>query len=238
MEATTLVHIIGGTLALITGFVALYTGKGGATHRRSGTVFVYSMLTLTLSALLIMALEGGPVINVIAAILTTYLVVTGLTTLEPPASGARGLLVAGLVVAVALGTFSTSLGVKAVASPSGRVDGLPAFPYFLFGFVGLLGSVLDIRMLRGGLHGPSRLTRHLWRMSFALLIAAMSFFFGQADQLPKVLRIPPLLGLPPLAVLVGMLYWLWRVRIRRSLRGLTMRSSAEPVLRPEQAASR
>lgn len=232
MGPTTLVHILGGTAALVTGFVALYVAKGGNAHRRSGTIFVYSMLVLTLSALLIMAIDReGPMINAIAAILTTYLVVTGLTTLKPPSSGARGLLIAGLVVALTLGIVSSGLGVKAVTSPSGRVDGLPAFPYFLFGFVGLLGSALDVRMLRaGGVRGPSRLTRHLWRMSFALLIAAMSFFFGQADELPKAMRIPAMLGLPPLAVLVGMLYWLWRVRIRRSVRGLKVRGTADPAL--------
>jgi putative ABC transport system permease protein len=60
------------------------------------------------------------------------------------------------------------------------------------------------------------LTRHLWRMSFALLIAAMSFFLGQAKVFPQPVRIYPLLALPVLAVLVTMLYWLWRVRARRS----------------------
>lgn len=57
-------------------------------------------------------------------------------------------------------------------------------------------------------------------MSFALFIAALSFFLGQAKVIPKPIRIPGLLALPVLAVLVTMLYWLWRVRIRRSLRGI------------------
>jgi hypothetical protein len=56
-------------------------------------------------------------------------------------------------------------------------------------------------------------------MSYALLIAALSFFIGQAKVIPKPIRIFPLLVLPVLAVLVTMLYWLWRVRVRRSLRG-------------------
>jgi hypothetical protein len=55
-------------------------------------------------------------------------------------------------------------------------------------------------------------------MSFALFIAALSFFIGQAQVFPEPVRIRPLLALPVLAVLVTMLYWLWRVRIRRTLR--------------------
>jgi hypothetical protein len=46
-------------------------------------------------------------------------------------------------------------------------------------------------------------------MTFALFIAAMSFFFGQAKVIPQPLRIPALLALPILAVLVTLLYWLW-----------------------------
>ena len=66
-------------------------------------------------------------------------------------------------------------------------------------------------------------------MSFALFIAALSFFIGQAKVIPEPFRIMPLLALPVLAVLVTMFYWLWRVRFRRSLRGIV-------VARARQAA--
>ena len=86
---------------------------------------------------------------------------------------------------------------------------------------GVLASVGDVRMLRSGrLLGASRLARHLWRMSFALFIAALSFLAGQAKVIPEPIRIPALLALPVLAVLATMLYWLWRVRIRRTFRGI------------------
>ncbi len=77
--------------------------------------------------------------------------------------------------------------------------------------------------------GPSRLVRHPWRMSFALFIASMSFFLGQADEFPEALRIPALLAVPALAPLVIMLYWLWRVRIRRSLRRIVLGRAAVQV---------
>ena len=48
-------------------------------------------------------------------------------------------------------------------------------------------------------------------MGTALLIAAFSFFLGQAKVIPKPIRIYPVLIVPPLIVLVVMLYWLWRV---------------------------
>ncbi|MDP9179520.1 MAG: hypothetical protein M3O61_17745, partial [Gemmatimonadota bacterium] len=84
-----------------------------------------------------------------------------------------------------------------------------------------LGGAGDLRMLRSGpLRGARRIARHLWRMCFALFIAALSFFIGQSKVIPEPIRILPLLALPVLAVLVTMFYWLWRVRIRRNLRGI------------------
>jgi hypothetical protein len=68
------------------------------------------------------------------------------------------------------------------------------------------------------LAGALALSRHLWRMCFALFIAATSFFLGQADLFPAELRHPALLGLPVLVVLGAMVYWLWRVRFRSALR--------------------
>src|SRR5712692_1624096 len=83
--------------------------------------------------------------------------------------------------------------------------------------IALLGSAGDLRVVRSGaLKGASRLARHLWRMSTALLIAALSVTVRLPRILPEPLRVPVVLALPMVAVLVTMLYWLWRVRSRRS----------------------
>jgi hypothetical protein len=98
-------------------------------------------------------------------------------------------------------------------------------------FVYLLAGIGDVRVIRaGGIRGTSRLARHLRRMSWALWIAASSFFFGQAKVIPKPIRIPALLAFPVLVVLVAMLYWLWRVRIRRSLRGIVGVSAPDAAI--------
>ena len=71
----------------------------------------------------------------------------------------------------------------------------------------------------------------LSRVHFAgatlLAIAAFSFFLGQAKVFPKPMRIYPLLAIPPLVVLVTLFYWLWRIRVRRKLRGLVVASSPD-----------
>jgi uncharacterized membrane protein len=219
---TLAVHIVAGGLGLMSGFVALYAAKGAALHRKSGMLFVCAMLTMSVAGVAVAAGRSvAPALNVPAGILTAYLVVTSLTTVRPIASGSRALHVGVMLVALAVGVVALTFGVEAIAN-GGKRHGMPAFPFFLFGVVAVLAVAGDVRVLRGGaLRGAARLARHLWRMSFALFIAAMSFFIGQAKVFPKPMRIPGLLALPVLAVLVTMLYWLWRVGVRRTLRGLT-----------------
>ena len=238
MRYTYVVHILGGGVALASGYLAIYAAKGAPLHRRSGMIFVYAMLTMALAGLTIALLRGvAPLINVPAALITTYLVVTGVATVRQRAIP-RWLSVALMLLALAVGLTNLTFGFEAIASADGKKGGMPAFPFFLFGVVGTLGGVLDFRMLLrrggGGLHDASRITRHLWRMSFALFIAALSFFIGQAKVFPERVRIPALLGLPVLAVLVTMSYWLWRVRIRRSFRG-TVRVGARDARVGESA---
>ena len=46
MRMLYVVHIVAGSLSLVFGYVALFAAKGATVHRRSGTVFVYAMLTI------------------------------------------------------------------------------------------------------------------------------------------------------------------------------------------------
>lgn len=230
MRPTLLIHVLAGALGLAAGYVALYSAKGAVLHRRSGLLFVHAMLVMCVGGTAIAAVGGvAPYLNIPAGVLTAYLVITALATVRPRTGTLRRLEPALAAVALAVGAACLWFGAEAASSPDGRGrDGMPAFPYFMFGVVGTLAGVLDLRMMRaGGLTGAARLVRHLWRMSFALFIAAMSFFVGQADVFPRPIRIRPVLAMPVLAVLATMLYWLWRVRIRRSLRGLAVGAAAK-----------
>lgn len=219
MPALLGLHILCGSLGLVSGFVALYAAKGAPLHRRMGMVFVAVMLTMTSSGIVIAMVRGAaPALNVPAGVMTGYLVFTGLTTLRP--APLRRLEIAAMLVAFVVGLLALSFGLEAVAN-GGTRKGMPAFSFFLFGLVGVLGSIGDLRRMRSeALRGSSRVARHLWRMCFALFIAALSFFIGQAKVMPEAIRILPLLAIPPFTVLVTMLYWLWRVRFRRSVRAV------------------
>lgn len=206
-------HVAAGVLSLPTGYLALFARKGSALHRRSGLLFVGTMLvTSSLGAILAVARHKTPEVNLPAAVLTTYFVLTSLTTVRPIAGWTRRYDVGFLVAVLAVALLDLAFGVVAVAQ-GGRWHGTPAFPFFMFGIVGLIAAGGDLRMLRSGaLRGARRVARHLWRMSFALLVASLSL--GQVKVLPAGIRSGPGLAIAPMLVLVVMLWWLWRVRGR------------------------
>jgi hypothetical protein len=207
VESILAVHVTAAGIALVAGFVALYAPKGRAWHRKSGMLFVGSMLVMGLGA----AVLG----NVLGGLLVVYYVVTAQLALRPPSSTWRRLHVGGMLLALALGAVAVAESVTALAFGDGTLDGSPAAPGVVLGGIALLSGLSDFRVIRsGGLAGTARLRRHLWRMCFALFFSSGSFFLGQADEIPEPLRIGPLLVTLAFLPLATMVYWLWRTRRR------------------------
>jgi hypothetical protein len=159
---TYVVHIVTGSLALVFGYVALYSAKGATLHRKSGMLFVYAMLTMALFGMTIAAVRSvAPALNIPVALLTAYLVITSLITVRPPAAEPRWLSLGAMLAALGVGLTFLTFGFEAVAN-GGKRNGMPAFPFFMFGVVGLLASAGDLRLFRSGpLNGAPRLARHL-----------------------------------------------------------------------------
>jgi uncharacterized membrane protein len=214
MRLTLLVHVLAGGVGLTCGYVALAAAKGRSLHRTIGLLFVIVMLTMAVTGLLISAIEGvAPMINIPTALLTFYLVVTGLTTVRRPVGWSRACDVAAMAMAAGIGVACVVLAVASIAK--GGAQAGAAFPLILFGVVAFIASAGDRRRLRtaDGLRGAPRLARHLWRMCFALFIASIAFYLGPG-RVPAMFRIPVLLGSAVLVPIAAMSYWLWRLRVR------------------------
>jgi len=221
-------HLIAGLIGLAAGTVALSVRKGAQRHRSSGVIFAYAMLVVAVTGILMATLKAQK-LNLLGGLLTFYLVTTALRTVRRNGGGVNGLDVAALLLALTIGALGISFGIEASNSATGRIDGLPPAPAFMFGFVALLAAAGDIRMMARGVEGTRRVPRHLWRMCFALFSAASSFF---PAQIPKV--VPPLRGagvlwIPSLLVLVLMFFWLWRVRGRWSSRNMAGAVAPRPA---------
>ncbi len=221
-------HIIAGLIGISSGAVALFALKGAKLHRKSGMIFVCAMLVMSAIGAVMAALKPER-ISVVAGALTFYLVTTALLTVRRPVQKFHWIDLGAMLVALTVGIAGFYFGFEGLNSATGTLDGLPPAPGFLFGVVALLAAVGDVRMLARGIQGARRIARHLWRMGFALFIASSSFFLGQPQVFPEPLRITPVLITLALAPLLVLLYWLWRVRIRRTFRGIVGVRSDEAI---------
>ena len=211
-------HIVAGGLSIVLGVIALMVRKGGRLHRRVGLAFVYAMAVMGISASILALLKDPFDANVPAAAMTLYFVGTSLTTVRPPSPWARRFTIVAMLVAIGMATLDIIGGVRAFRSPRGALGGVPFPMLFFLATVLLLAAFGDLRQLRSdGLRGVARLRRHLWRMCFALFIAAGSFFSIRervASILPDPFPSAPLRVLAILLPFAAMFYWLWRVRHR------------------------
>ena len=231
------IHVVAGGLAVVLGFTALFVKKGGMVHRRSGLLFVYAMLVMATSGSIVAFLKSPSDPNVIGGIAPLYFVVTALMTVRPVSSSTRRISVAALSVAVSLALFFTVLGVVALNSPGRGANGVPFVMIFLFAVLFTMAAIGDVRFMRNGMpRGGPRLARHLWRMCFALFIAAGSFF-SIRERVEKILPEPfttgPMRALPILLLFGAMFYWLWRVRGRRRL-PVHVRHELTPISAPAE----
>jgi uncharacterized membrane protein len=178
-----ILHILGGTIGLLSGTFAIAVRKGSRLHRASGNVFTVAMLTLASSGLCLAILKSQRG-NIIGSIVTFYMITTAWLAGRRRNIGRPDW--AALLVGIGGAAAVITLGVLTLHHPDKNA---PAGMCFFFGVVLLLAAAGDIRMLaHGGIAGRQRITRHLWRMCFGLFIATGSFFLGQQQVFPAFLR--------------------------------------------------
>ena len=212
MKPVLVLHIIAGTLGILSGFAAIFLRKGSRQHGVVGNVFFVSMLFMSASAVY-MALIKHQMHNVFGGILTAYLIATAWLTARRRNADAGIFDWIAPLFALAVGVTIMIYGVQVAKNPAASREGIPAGMYFFMSSVALLAAAGDVRMLvRGGVFGVPRLVRHLWRMCFALFNAAGSLFLGQQQVFPAFLRQSNLLFVPALLPLLLMIFWLVRVR--------------------------
>jgi hypothetical protein len=214
-------HIAAGTAGLLSGAVSMSVRKGSPLHQRAGTVFFGSMLLMSASGATIAAAIRPNAGNMMGGFLTFYLVLTAWLAAwrAPGTTGALDGVAAALGFAIAL--VGGAWVLEAANAPNGRLHGFPPALFAIFGAIAFVASAFDVRMIRrGGVRGVPRLTRHLWRMCFAMFMATSSFFLGAASRrFPAAVRDSSLRVLPVLLVLAALAWWLVRYWLIPTVRG-------------------
>jgi tetratricopeptide (TPR) repeat protein len=208
---TVLLHVSSGVVGILFGGLALTFRKGFRRHRFVGSVSVLGMLGVAAFGAYLGFLKAQPS-NFLAGALTLYLVATGWAAAKRKDGESHIFDWIGLAVAAAIAAGLTINAIEGL-----RIGASIAGIFVAFGAVALLAALSDMRMIvRGGVSGAQRIGRHLWRMCFALLIVASSFFLGQSQVFPEVVRRSGVLAAPTVLIVAAMLFWLWRVSFTKA----------------------
>jgi len=207
-------HISMGLVAILSGAAALVFRKGSRPHDMVGHVFFVSMLIMaSMGATLAMTYSPNRG-NVMGGGLTFYLVATAWATVRRKPGETGRLEIALALLGAAVATAGYTFGTMAAISPTNTLDKYHPSLFFIFGSVAALLVAFDVRMIvRGGVTGAPRLTRHLLRMCLAMFMATSSLFLGQQQVFPMAVRHSGLLPVPVVLVVLALLYSLIRVRV-------------------------
>ncbi len=210
-----ILHIGGGSLALFSGVAALSVRKGRRLHRVFGTLFFVSMLTMAaMASVLSVWIQQWN--NLIAGVFAFYLVATAWVTVRRKEGTVGNFERGAMIVAFAGAIGILILGLQAVADPKSIPGGAPVQAYFFLAAMIGIAAVTDLKVvLRGGISGVQRITRHVWRMCLAFS-AAWNSFYGQVllrkVHLPAFLHHSPLLYIPIALPFLLLVFWVIRVR--------------------------
>jgi uncharacterized membrane protein len=142
-----IIHIATGFTALLVGLIPMFSQKGGKLHNRAGLIYVYCMITVAVTALLLCGLQPFKMMRLFLtgiAIFSFYLSMTGWRATKQkktgPTSFDKGLTFATLLVSMGMIGFGIYLLV---------LHGASFFP-ILFSFFGVLTLIFagrDIRLM-------------------------------------------------------------------------------------------
>ncbi len=228
-------HIGGGTVGLVSGFIAMFAPKGGPVHRAAGSIFFASMLVMAALAAWLAVVEPGQIANLFGGIFVFYLVTTAWLTVRRP-DGAIGLtekiafaVILCLLAPFALMSFQLAIGLPLFFKSAVPIRGPVLIAMYTMTAVIAIAAISDAKVVfAGGISGAPRIARHLWRMCLGLLMATGSAFTnGLPRLLPGPMHVTTIYFLPQLVPLAFLVFWMIRVRFTGWLRPAT----AQPAWR-------
>ena len=211
LSSIVIFHIFAGAIALLAGYTVICLPKGEACHKYLGRTYVVAMLSLGISGSYIAALRDVP-LSMLNGLVLCYFVLSSLNIIWQKPNRTNLIdkilfvFLVMLTISFAWYTYQTTQAID------GQVGGFGAAAYVVFGSVMLICSLADsLYIKRGGLCGSTRLTRHVWRMFFPLLMSTAAFFLGQAKHLPELFQRIELLLIPVALVILSGGYWVLKV---------------------------
>lgn len=203
MQFVLFIHILAGLIALAAAGVALGTAKGGLWHRRSGSTYVMAMLVVTLTTLVLVAIQPNLFLLVIG-LFSFYLVFTGWRAAKVRGgrpAWADHLAGAGMALT---GLAMLGFGVNGLVGSGGEQPVI----LLVFGSIGLLLALSDWRDWQAGpVTGKARIAKHLGRMLAGTIATVTAAVVVNLTFLPALVT-----WLGPTALITPLIVW-WNARV-------------------------
>mgnify|MGYP000168000619 CR=1 FL=1 len=204
------IHTPAGTIVLVAAVVTMFAKKGSALHRKAGRCFTVSMMVMLVSGIVAAYLKNS-IGDMMLGAIVMYTVFTAWLTAHHKNNETGLLEVTALIgiVGFAIAAFSISMGWREVEAP---------FAYLIWGGLAILCALGDIRNLYHlGLSGTQRIIRHVWRIGFSLVWAALAF----TDKIVKMMganlksmhgeQLLLIVAIPTMLILITLLYWIIKI---------------------------
>lgn len=192
-----ILHIVSGTLGLISGSINIIGKKGGTLHRRVGKVFLFSMLSVSCSAFVLSVIHPN-----------YFLFIVGVFTLYLVGSGTRYLYLKQInadqkpgAIDWVLTYFMLVFGIAFILFGAYHlyIKQIFGFVFIVFGTIGLRMVRTDFKNFRGKSEIANVwLTTHIQRMIGAYIAALTAFLVVNNQILPAVVAwlLPTFIFLP------------------------------------------
>ncbi|HMP31656.1 MAG TPA: hypothetical protein PKD85_18785 [Saprospiraceae bacterium] len=193
------IHIIAGSMSLISGSIILSLKKGDQFHKLLGRLFFYS-LAISMIFSVPISIQKSNVFLFIIAVWTLYMLITGLRSLKK--INIKNVNAVDWLITLVMLFFGIILsGYGVFALIKGSLMGLVAI---VFGAISLLLVLSDIRFYRAeGKYKNQFLIIHIQRMVGAYIASITAFVVVNNTVLPNVVAwLLPTIILVPLII-----YW-------------------------------
>jgi hypothetical protein len=178
------------------------------------------MLVMATFAIVLAVAIPGQIVNLFIGTFAFYLVATAWLTVRRK-EGTVGLAekIALLVIVCLCAPFAIlsvqlAAGLAPLFKSAVPLKGPVLIAIYSFTAVIAIAAIADARVvIAGGISGPRRIARHLWRMCLGLTLAAGSAFTnGLPRLLPGPMHVTPIFFLPQFVPLALLIFWMIRVR--------------------------
>ena len=204
------IHAPAGTLVFATAAYAMFVKKGTAAHRKAGSYFTIFMMIMLVSGIAAAYLKNS-IGDMMLGAVVMYTVFTAWLAAHHKKNEVGLLEATALIwiVGLAITAFALSMGWREEDAPSS---------YLMWGGLAILFALGDIRNLyHAGLSGTQRIMRHVWRIGFSLLWAALAF----TDKIVKMMganlksmqeeQLLFIVAIPTMFILITTLYWITQI---------------------------